>query len=85
MLTLRDCLDFADWDEADLAAVARHQHLPMMIAAQLSQHLTRTGQSETLLARVLAEEVRRIQFRGNRPAIAALAADLADRGLQPGA
>ena len=39
MLSLNDCLDFIDLDHATVLLIAEHEHLPLVIAAQLGDKL----------------------------------------------
>jgi len=42
MLSIRDCLGFCDLDSAEIEAIAEHQHLPFIVAAELSGELMKT-------------------------------------------
>ncbi|MCB1914498.1 MAG: hypothetical protein KDG52_02075 [Rhodocyclaceae bacterium] len=39
MLSLTDCLDFVDLDEATIEVIARHEELPIIVAAELGHQL----------------------------------------------
>ncbi|MDR1349568.1 MAG: hypothetical protein LBJ59_02070 [Zoogloeaceae bacterium] len=39
MLSLKDCLDFCDLDYNEIDAIAEHEHLPAIVAAELSDNL----------------------------------------------
>ena len=39
MLSLTDCLDFADLDAATIEVIARHEDLPLIVAAELGHQL----------------------------------------------
>ncbi len=42
MLSIQDVLDYCDLDPGEIAAVAEHEHLPTMLAAELSEMLLST-------------------------------------------
>jgi hypothetical protein len=42
MLTMRDFLDYCDLTEAEVAKIARSEHLPPIVAAQLAHMLKQT-------------------------------------------
>ncbi|MBL8482397.1 MAG: hypothetical protein JNJ60_09385 [Rhodocyclaceae bacterium] len=35
MLTLQDCLDYADLSPEDVSAIAEHEHVPEVVAAEM--------------------------------------------------
>lgn len=39
MLSLTDCMDFIDLDGDTIEVIARHEHLPAMLAAELGNQL----------------------------------------------
>lgn len=43
MLSLEDCFEFSDLGEAEIEAIARHEHVPMVVAAELGNHLLQTN------------------------------------------
>lgn len=42
MLSLQDCLDFCDLDCSEIEAIAEHEHIPVIVAAELSSELLQT-------------------------------------------
>jgi hypothetical protein len=42
MLCLEDCLDFSDLDHEEIEAIAEHEHIPMICAAELGCELLKT-------------------------------------------
>ena len=42
MLTMRDFLDYCDLTEAEVAKIARREHVPLIVAAQLAHMLKQT-------------------------------------------
>ena len=39
MLSMQDVLDYCDLDRGEIEAVAEHEHIPTMLAAELSESL----------------------------------------------
>lgn len=39
MLSMQDVLDYCDLDPGEIAAVAEHEHIPLTVAAELSEVL----------------------------------------------
>ncbi len=44
MLTLKECLDYCDLDMDEVMAVAEHEHLPAIVAAELCFELLQSPQ-----------------------------------------
>lgn len=42
MLCLEDCLDFSDLDTDEVEAIAEHEHIPMICAAELGCELLKS-------------------------------------------
>jgi hypothetical protein len=57
MLTLRDCIDFSGLTEEQLEAVARHEHLPLVLAAEWVEEMAEDNVGCRKLAAILAEEL----------------------------
>jgi len=39
MLSMQDLLDYCDLDRGEIEAIAEHEHIPMTVAAELSENL----------------------------------------------
>lgn len=44
MLCLEDCLDFCDLNASEVEVIARHEHVPMIVAAELGINLLKTNE-----------------------------------------
>lgn len=42
MLSLEECLDFSDLEYDEIEAIAEHEHVPLIVAAELGFQLART-------------------------------------------
>lgn len=56
MLSLEDCLALCELSEDDVLAIAHHERIPEIVAAELGHHLARTPQGELALQRMLRQE-----------------------------
>jgi hypothetical protein len=57
MLTLRDCIDFSGLTDEQLEAVARHEHLSLVVAAEWVEEMAECDEGCRKLAAILAEEL----------------------------
>lgn len=57
MLSLKDCLDFCDLDYSEIEAVAEHEHIPVIIAAELGSNLLDTPEGVRDLHRMVREDI----------------------------
>ena len=39
MLSMQDLIDYCDLDQAEIEAIAEHEHIPLAVAAEMSQVL----------------------------------------------
>ena len=46
MLTREDCLALCELTEAEVAAIAEHEHVPAVIAMEMGQYLYHTPEGE---------------------------------------
>jgi hypothetical protein len=57
MLSLRDCLDFCEVDSAEIEAIAEHQHLPFIVAAEMSNVLLSSPEGLSSLYRMVLDNL----------------------------
>jgi len=58
MLTLKDCLDYSDLTEEEVAVIAAHEHLPYPFVVEMACGLAQTREGELLLSGLLKAAVR---------------------------
>ena len=63
MLTLQDCIGFSGLTPDQLEAVADHEHMDMIIAAEWAEVTLDQPEGEELVERMLAEEVAHCESR----------------------
>jgi len=66
MLSLGDCIAMSGLTEEEVAIVAEHEHLPMMVAAELGYTLLKTPKGVFTLRRYIAEVLEQAKLAGNR-------------------
>jgi hypothetical protein len=67
MITLQDYIAMCDLDEAEVLAIAEHEHMPEIAAAALAQYLlTREHGAETIRD-MLRDDIRSAIAGGDRP------------------
>jgi hypothetical protein len=57
MLTLKDCIDLCDLSEAEVAAIAEHEHVPEIIAAEIGCKLVNSTAGRLVLKRYIRENL----------------------------
>jgi hypothetical protein len=65
MLSLRDCLDFCDLDFCEIEAIAEHEHLPVIVAAELSNELLKTPEGICCLHSMVLENMSQAMTEGD--------------------
>lgn len=62
MISLKDCLDYSDLTEEEVAVIARHEHLPYPYAVEFACGLTQSQEGENLLRCLLKAAVRDARY-----------------------
>jgi hypothetical protein len=65
MLNLRDCLDMADVTEKEIAAIARHEHIPLIVALELGHYLLGTPEGAKQVRQFIVDDIDDAQRRHN--------------------
>jgi len=65
MLSIRDCLDYCDLTEDEIALIAEHEDIPDAAAAQLACGLVQTPEGVLLLTHYMLELIDRATERGD--------------------
>ena len=56
-MTLKDCIDMSDLSDAEIAAIAEHEHVPEIVAAEIGCKLVHTSAGCTVLKRYFRENL----------------------------
>ena len=65
MLSMQDVLDYCDLDRGEIDAVAEHEHLPTMLAAELGESLLSTPQGVFRLHAMIIENMQEVLEAGH--------------------
>ena len=68
MLTFQDCLGFCELteDEDEIDAIAEHEHLPEIVAAELGNCLIRAADGQLQIQRMIFDDMVAALRRGDR-------------------
>jgi hypothetical protein len=66
MLTLEDCLALCDLTEDEVLAIAQHEHLPEIAAAQLGSYLVHAPDGEMRIKSIIREDITDARSRSDR-------------------
>lgn len=65
MLTLQDCIALSDLTEEEIEAIAEHEHLPQMVAAELGSYLVHSPDGSPMLRRMIVDDIEAARKRGD--------------------
>ena len=66
MLSLTDCLALCELSEEEVLAIAHHEHLPEIAAAELGNYLVRTPEGEMRIKSIIRDDIAEACARGDR-------------------
>lgn len=72
MLTYEDCLAMCDFNEAEIMAIAEHEHIPPIVAIELAQYLVETEDGKRMLKRMILDDIQAAREHGNDEKVAVL-------------
>ena len=76
MLTIEDCIGMSGLTEDEIAAVAEHEHVPVMLALEMGSYLCRTAAGQTQLEEMIIDDIAAAKQRGDLAHAAKLASVL---------
>lgn len=65
MLSLQDCIDFSDLSEDEIGAIAEHEHVPEIVAAEIGATLLQSTSGVCLLKLYLLENIEQARALGH--------------------
>lgn len=65
MLTLEDCIALSDLTEDEILAIAEHEHVPEIIAAEMGCYLVHRPDGPPLLRRMILDDIANAKARGD--------------------
>ena len=66
MITLQDCIAMCDLDEAEVLAIAEHEHIPEIAATALAQYLLSRDHGVETIRDMLRDDIRAALRRHDR-------------------
>lgn len=66
VLSLKDVLALCELTEEEVEAIARHEHLPDIAAAELGNYLVHSSDGIPKIKRMLIDDIEEAQQRGDR-------------------
>ena len=57
MLCLEDCLDFCELDEGEIEAIAEHEHVPVIVAAEIGCELLKSDEGVVKLHTMILDDI----------------------------
>ena len=76
MLTFEDCVALAELTEEEVAAIAAHEHVPEIIAAELGNYLVHDPHGVPKIRRIIVDDIAHARARGDLAGVARLKAVL---------
>ena len=67
MISLEDCIAFSGLSEAEILAIAEHEHIPEIAAAALGAYLLHEAHGPERIRDMLRDDIRAALIRGDRP------------------
>jgi hypothetical protein len=65
MLSLEDCIALSTLSEDEIAAIAEHEHLPMIVAAELGNYLVQTPDGARHINAMIRDDIQTAHARGD--------------------
>ena len=66
MLSLEDCIALCGLTEDEVLAIAEHEHIPEIAAAEVANYLVRTPDGELCVKAMIKDDIAAATARGNR-------------------
>jgi hypothetical protein len=66
MLTLEDCVALCGLSEDEVLAIARHEHIPEIAAAELGSYLVRSPGGEMCIKSIIRDDLAAARAAGDR-------------------
>lgn len=65
MLSLEDCVALSCLTEEEIEAIAEHEHLPMVVAAELGSYLVQSPDGSRHIKRMIQDDIKAANARGD--------------------
>lgn len=65
MLTFDDCLGLCGLSKGEIDAIAEHEHVPTIVAAEMAHYLCQNAAGERCIRRFILEDIAKAEARGD--------------------
>jgi len=65
MITIEDCIALSELTEPEILAIAEHEHVPEIVAAELGNYLLHTPDGEACIKGIILDDIKAAQKRGD--------------------
>ncbi|MGR8921940.1 MAG: hypothetical protein ACU85V_20180 [Gammaproteobacteria bacterium] len=65
MISLQDCIEYLRLSEAEIDAIAEHEHVPPIIATELASYLVENDRGERMIKRMILEDIAHAATQGD--------------------
>ncbi len=65
MLTYEDCLGLCELSEDEIRAIAEHEHIPAIVAAELGNYLVHSADGVPMIRRMIIDDILNAGARGD--------------------
>jgi hypothetical protein len=72
MLSLEDCIALSGLTEDEIVAIAQHEHIPEIAAAELGNYLSRSPDGRLAIKSMIRDDIQTAEARGERDRVLAL-------------
>ncbi|HWQ39682.1 MAG TPA: hypothetical protein VNM24_13935 [Burkholderiales bacterium] len=72
MLSIEDCIALSELSEAEILAIAQHEHIPEIAAAEMGNYLIQSPDGEMRLRAIIVDDIREAEAKGDRTRALAL-------------
>ncbi len=65
MLTLRECLQYCNLSEEEIEAIAEHEHIPEIVAAEMAEYLVQSDDGVQQIRSIILDDIEAARKHGN--------------------
>lgn len=65
MLTLQDCIGLCELTEEEIKAIAQHEHVPEIVAAELGEYLCHCENGVPHIKKIILDDIEDARARGH--------------------
>jgi hypothetical protein len=72
MLSIEDCIALSELSEEEILAIAEHEHIPEIVAAEMGNYLVHTPDGEVRVRAIIVDDIHEAESREDRQRVLAL-------------